>query len=122
MTVMLKDVRPIATAVALVSLCGCASTPPTAIGADTYYAAKTNTAGAFGDPAVVAGKLMVEGNQFCAAKGQEFQLVTQTITPSRPAASLGGASITFKCVEHAGKVVMRPDNGVTTVQTEHQQE
>jgi hypothetical protein len=99
----------------LVVLLGCASTAPTPIGGDTYYAAKTNTAGAFGDPTAVAGKLMVEGSQFCAAKGREFELVTQTISPSRVASSLGGASITFKCVEHANNPVMRPDNGVTTI-------
>lgn len=95
---------------------GCASTPPTPIGADTYYASKTNSAGAFGNPSAVAGKLMADGNVFCAAKGREFQLVTQSVNPTRPAASLGGASITFKCVEHAGPVTMRPDNGVTTIE------
>lgn len=101
--------------VAVAALCACASSAPTQIGADTYYAAKTNTAGAFGDPAAAAGKLMADGNKFCASKGREFELVTQNISPSRYGASLGGASITFKCVEHAGNVVMRPDNGVTTV-------
>lgn len=102
----------------LALICGCAAGAPTQIGADTYYAAKTNIAGAFGDPGVVAGKLMAQGNQFCASKGREFQLVTQTISPSRPAASLGGASITFKCLVHAQNVILRPDNGVTTIQTE----
>lgn len=97
-------------------LTGCASSPPTQIGANTYYASKTNMGGAFGNPAAVAGHLMADGNQFCATKGKEFELVTQSIMPARPAASLGGASITFKCIEHADDVRMRPDNGVTTVQ------
>lgn len=97
-------------------LAGCASTPPTQIGADTYFSSKTNAAGAFGNPAAVAGTLMADGNKFCAAKGREFQLVTQQISPSRYAQSLGGASITFKCVEHAAPVNMRPDNGVTTIE------
>ena len=56
-------------------LCGCASTAPTQIGADTYFATKTNTAGAFGNPAAVAGSLMVEGNTFCAKQGKQFELV-----------------------------------------------
>lgn len=101
-------------AIALVT--GCASTPPTLIGADTYFASKTNTGGAFGNPDAVAGKLMADGNVFCTAKGREFELVTQTVSPARPAASLGGASITFKCVDHAGSVTLRPDNGVTTIE------
>lgn len=95
-------------------LTGCASTAPTQIGADTYYAAKTNTAGAFGDPSALTGKLIVQGNQFCASKGREFQLVTQNA--HQPVVGLGGSSITFKCVEHSQDVVMRPDNGVTTIE------
>ena len=98
-------------------LSACASTAPTKIGADTYYAAKTNTAGIFGDVSAVAGSLMAEGNQFCGATGKEFELVTQTLTPNVPAVRLGGASITFKCVDHANNPVMRPDKGVSTIET-----
>lgn len=98
-------------------LSGCASTPPTQIGSNTYFASKTNTAGVFGNPEAVAGKLMAEGNNFCAGKGMEFQLVTQNISPARPGASLGGASITFKCAEHAAPVTMRPDHGVSTIES-----
>lgn len=101
-----------------VALAGCASTAPTQIGADTYFAAKTNTAGMFGNPAAVAGSLMVEGSKYCAARQREFELVTENTSPARPGASLGGASITFKCVVHAGGPVMRPDNGVSTVTTQ----
>ncbi len=96
------------------ALTACASTAPVKIGADTYYASKTNTAGMFGDVTAVAGDLMVQGNQFCAASGKEFELVTQTTTSNIPGVRFGGASITFKCVEHAGNPVMRPDNGVST--------
>lgn len=99
------------------AMAGCASTAPTQIGADTYYAAKTNTAGLFGNPAAVAGSLMVEGNKYCGAQGKEFELVTENTSPARPGASLGGASITFKCTAHAGAPVMRPDNGVSTITT-----
>lgn len=95
--------RLIVMVTSLLLVAGCASTPPTQIGADTYYAAKTNTAGAFGDPATVAGSLMIEGNKFCAKQGKQFELVTEKIAPSRFATSLGGASITFKCVNHPGK-------------------
>jgi hypothetical protein len=102
--------------VAAATLWGCASTAPTKIGAETYYASKTNTAGIFGDVSAVAGKLMGEGNQFCASMGKEFELVTESTTSNIPAVRLGGASITFKCVAHAGNPVMRPDNGVTTTQ------
>ncbi len=96
-------------------LSACASTAPTKIGADTYYSAKTNTAGAFGNPSAIAGTLMADGNQFCAAMGKEFELVTQDIRGSVVATTLGGASITFKCVTQAQNPVMRPDNGVTTL-------
>lgn len=96
-------------------LSGCASTAPTKIGADTYYASKTNTAGIFGDVSAVAGRLMGDGNQFCESMGKEFELVTQQTTSNIPGVRLGGASITFKCVAHASSPVMRPDNGVTTV-------
>lgn len=102
--------------VAVAGLWGCASTAPTKIGGDTYYASKTNTAGIFGDVSAVAGNLMVEGNQFCASMGKEFELVTESTTSNIPAVRPGGASITFKCVAHAGNPVMRPDNGLTTTQ------
>ncbi|MFM0158021.1 hypothetical protein [Paraburkholderia sediminicola] len=100
---------------AVASLSGCASTAPTKIGANTYYSSKTNAAGAFGDVSAVAGNLMGDGNQFCESMGKEFELVTQTLTQPVPAVRLGGASITFKCVAHASSPVMRPDNGVTTI-------
>jgi hypothetical protein len=100
---------------AVAGLGGCASTAPTKIGADTYYSSRTNAAGAFGDVSAVAGRLMGDGNQFCETQGKEFELVTQTLTQPIPAVRLGGASITFKCVAHANSPVMRPDNGVTTV-------
>jgi hypothetical protein len=96
-------------------LVGCASTAPVKIGADTYYSSKTNTAGIFGDVTAVAGSLMAEGNQFCTGMGKGFEMVTQSTSPNVPGARLGGASITFKCVDHAGNPVMRPDNGVTTI-------
>jgi hypothetical protein len=102
--------------VATTSLCGCASTAPTKIGGDTYYASKTNTAGIFGDVSAVAGNLMGEGNQFCGSMGKEFELVTESTTSNIPGVRLGGASITFKCVAHANNPVMRPDNGVVTTQ------
>jgi len=96
---------------------GCAGTPPTKIGSDTYYSAQTNTAGIFGDVSAVTGGLMVDGNQFCSNMGKEFELVTQSSNPNIPFVRLGGASITFKCVDKAGGVVMRPDKGVTTIQS-----
>ena len=99
-------------------LTACASTAPVKIGADTYYASKTNTAGIFGDVTAVAGSLMVEGNQLCASMGKEFELVTQNTTSNIPAVRVGGASITFKCVDHAGNPVMRPDKGVSTTTTQ----
>jgi hypothetical protein len=100
--------------ICLALLAGCASTAPVAIGGDTYYASKTNTAGIFGDVTAVAGALMAQGNQFCASKGREFELVTTSTTPNVPGVRFGGASITYKCMAHADNPVMRPDNGVTT--------
>ncbi|MEZ0606839.1 hypothetical protein ACAX43_32745 [Paraburkholderia sp. IW21] len=97
---------------------GCASTHPTKIGGDTYYSSKTNTAGIFGDVGAVSGKLMVEGNQFCASMDKEFELVTQTTTSNIPGVRLGGASITFRCVVHTNDVHIRPDNGVATTTTQ----
>lgn len=103
--------------VAVLALSACGSTAPVKIGADTYYSAQTNAAGAFGNVSAVAGKLMVQGNEFCAKQGKQFELVTEHTDPSRPAASLGGADITFKCVDQASNPVMRKDNGVTTIDT-----
>ena len=102
--------------IAVGTLAGCASTAPVKIGADTYYASKTNTAGIFGDVTAVADSLMVEGNQFCGAMGKEFELVTQNTTSNIPGVRFGGASITYKCVDHAGNPVMRPDRGVSTTE------
>lgn len=98
-------------------LTGCASTAPTRIGADTYYSSKTNTAGIFGDVGAVAGKLMAQGNKFCAKQGRQFELVTENTTGNIPGARLGGANITFKCVYQASNPVMRRDNGVSTIET-----
>lgn len=103
--------------VAAAVLSGCASTAPTKIGADTYYSAKTNTAGIFGDVSAVAGGLMAEGYQFCGAINKEFELVTQSVSQNIPGVRFGGASITFKCVDHAKNPVMRPDKGVSTIET-----
>ncbi len=97
-------------------LSSCASTDPTQIGADTYYASKTNTAGIFGDVSAVSGKLMGEGYKFCASKNKQFELVTQNTTQNVPGVRFGGASITFKCVDQASNPVMRKDNGVSTVE------
>lgn len=100
-----------------IALAGCASDiPPTRIGAETYYSAAQNKLGMYGDPQTVAGQLMAQGNEFCSRTNKEFELVTQSIEPVR-IGSAGGASITFKCVDHAGIVDMRPDNGVSTIQT-----
>jgi hypothetical protein len=98
-------------------LVACASSAPVKIGADTYYSSKTNTAGIFGDVGAVAGSLMAEGNQLCASLGKEFELVTESLTQNVPGVRFGGASITFKCVEKALNPVMRPDKGVSTVET-----
>jgi hypothetical protein len=105
----------IALVLCAVVISGCASTAPAKIGADTYYASKTNTAGIFGDVSAVAGSLIVEGNQYCGAMNKEFELVTQSVTQNIPGVRFGGASITFKCVDHAKNPVMRPDNGVSSV-------
>lgn len=58
---------------------------------------------------------MEDGNKFCASQAKEFELVTQTTSSNVPGVRLGGASITFKCVPRAKDPVMRPDNGVTTI-------
>ena len=97
----------------LAALNGCASTAPVKIGANSYYASKTNSGGAFGNVDTVAGNLMVQGNQFCTAQGKQFELVTQNTDQPRPF-HMGGASITFKCVDRATDPVMRKDNGVLT--------
>jgi hypothetical protein len=97
-------------------LVACASSAPTKIGADTYYSSKTNTAGIFGDVGAVAGALMAEGNQLCASMSKEFELVTQNVTQNIPGVRFGGASITFKCVGKASNPIMRPDNGVSTIE------
>lgn len=114
---MLRACAYVLAALTLV-LYGCASTAPVQIGHDTYYASKTNTKGIFGDVSAVAGSLMVEGNKFCASKDLEFELVTQSTQNNVPGVRFGGASITFRCVPHAGNPVMRLDNGVTTVQSQ----
>lgn len=100
----------------VVVLTGCGSTAPTKIGADTYCSAKVNTAGAFGDPSTVASELMANGYQHCSAMGQEFELVTREVPQLAISRGLGGASITFKCLAKSSTPVMRPDNGVTTIE------
>lgn len=97
-------------------LAGCGTSPPTKIGADTYYSSKVNAGGAFGNPGAIAGDLMGQGNAHCASMGKEFELVTQNIQSPVPGATLGGANITFKCVDKAGNPVMRPDRGVSTIE------
>ena len=100
----------------VVVLTACASSAPTKIGADTYYASKTNTAGIFGDVGAVAGELMAQGNQLCESMGKQFELVTQSVTQNVPGVRFGGASITYKCVDQAKNPVMRPDKGVSTIE------
>ena len=109
--------KVVAVGVLAVTLAGCASTAPTKIGANTYYASKTNTAGIFGDVSAVAGKLMAQGGEFCAKQNRQFELVTENTNQNVPGVRFGGASITFKCVDQAGNPVMRKDNGVSTIET-----
>jgi hypothetical protein len=82
-------------------LSGCISTAPTPIGRDSYYAQKSTAGGEFGNTAAALGHLLASCNKFCAAKGLEFQLLTQKENPSGPTQPIGGASITFKCVAHS---------------------
>lgn len=113
----IKKLAVAGVAIVITSTLGaCASTAPVRIGADTYYSSKTNTAGAFGNVGAVAGDLMAQGNQFCAQQGKQFELVTENTSPSRVGASLGGANITFRCVDQASNPVMRKDNGVSTIE------
>jgi hypothetical protein len=107
--------RVVLMAAAALVLCACASTEPVNIGGDTYYASATNTAGIFGDVTAVAGSLMQDGNKFCASRGRQFELVTQTMSPNVPGVRFGGASITFRCEVQTANPKMRPDNGVSTV-------
>ena len=93
---------------------GCVSSPPVLIGGDTYYASKSTAGGEFGNTGAALGHLIGSCNKFCASKGKQLQLVTQTQSPSGPSQPIGGASITFKCVDVSTDVIMRPDNGVTT--------
>jgi hypothetical protein len=100
----------------LALLTSCVSTAPTPIGGDTYYAQKSTAGGEFGNTGAALGHRITSCNKFCAAKGLEFQLVTQTQSPSGLSQPIGGASITFKCVVRSNDPVMRPDNGVTTTE------
>jgi hypothetical protein len=97
----------------LALLSACVSTPPTPIGNDTYFSQKSTAGGEFGNTSAAAGHLIVSGNKFCAAKGLEFLLVTQTLSPSGPSQPIGGASITFKCVAHLTDTATRPGNDAT---------
>lgn len=110
---------PLIAMVVGVALAGCTTSPvnPVPIGANTYLMSKTNVAGAFGDVGTLAENLMVQGNAFCAQKGLQFQLTGESLRQPRVGSSLGGATIQFECVEHAGPVQLRPDNGVTTITT-----
>lgn len=96
-------------------IAGCSSAPPVRIGGDTYYSSKSNAGGIFGNPSAIAGDLMVDGNSFCEAQGKEFELVTQEVNQPIPATRLGGANITFRCVQRSSSPFMRKDNGVTTI-------
>ena len=95
-------------------LTGCVSSPPAAIGPDTYYASKSTAGGEFGNTGAALGHLIGSCNKFCAAMGKQFLLVTQTQSPSGPSQPIGGASITFKCVKSSVDVVVRPDDGATS--------
>jgi hypothetical protein len=64
--------------IVLTQLTACVSTSPTPIGGDTYYSQKSTAGGEFGNTSAAAEHLMVSANKFCAAKGLEFQLMTQT--------------------------------------------
>ncbi|MGA8007829.1 MAG: hypothetical protein WCA24_00405 [Thiomonas sp.] len=101
------------------TLVGCGSVPsaPVEIGANTYFMAASNAAGAFGDVGTVAQNLMQRAADFCATKGKHLQLVETSLTQPAIGHSLGGASIQFECVETQVPVHLRPDNGVSTETT-----
>ena len=103
-----------------VALSGCASTGPIQIGRDTYTISETNEGGAFTSVYKLAGKLTKEAATYCHSIGKQPELVTSNANqPVGPMAGLGGATITFRCLDandpRYGDPTMRRDNGVTTV-------
>lgn len=96
-------------------LAGCASTVPTKIGADTFYAVQTNTAGIRGDVSAVARSLLLEGAQYCAAIGKEFELVHRSTTPPAAGVRFWGAFIAFRCLDQADNLVILMDKRGSTI-------
>jgi hypothetical protein len=84
----------------------CASTPPTPIGNDTYYLQKSSADAAY---------LMQRANSFCDEKGREFLLVSQAVKSSGTSSPVGGATITFQCVELSTSTLMYPEKSLPTV-------
>ncbi len=98
----------------VIVIAGCTSTPPTKIGQDTYYSARPNPGGMFNDANNVAGDLMVEANGFCEKQKKEMELVTTRVQEARFGVTPGNAAITFRCLDSAGRVNLRPDRGIST--------
>jgi hypothetical protein len=99
--------------VALLALVGCATSAPVETGKNTYTVTVTKC-NFCGNP---LGSGLAQADKFCAAKG----LVTTIRETNADMALIGNhyATVQFTCTDkaHQGESVLRPDNGVTTIES-----
>jgi len=99
--------------VALLALAGCSTSAPVQTGKNTYTVTVTQC-NFCGNP---LGSGLAQADKFCAAKG----LVTTVLETSVDMAVVGNhyATVQFACTDkaHQGESVLRPDKGVTTIES-----
>lgn len=85
------------TAIATLSLLGCANTGIVATGKDTYLIAKQSPQVGFGPPVGIMGEAYTEANEFCAREGKIVETLKLGQTNSGFARS-AAVSLEFRCV------------------------
>ena len=84
--------------VAVITLAGCASSGPVAMGKDTYMITKQSAGGLFVSGSSVKAEILAEANAFCARSGKAIELLSSDAKNAIPFAHMSGAEIQFKCV------------------------
>jgi len=77
-------------------LIGCQSTGVISTGNDTYMVGKKDGTPGLGVSLENKADVYREANAFCQKKGLDLRVISETVTPARPA-QLGATELQFKC-------------------------
>jgi hypothetical protein len=112
----MKGMTKIISAVLVVGLTACSTSPVVSIGKDSYLVSATSVPGSTS----AAAKAILAANKTCAAQGKSVVIKTMQGKEAVLFQNEGGATVTFSCVDaHSPEYIaptLRKDNGISTIQ------